>query len=84
MHVIFISVEHIEEFVAKGFRPALAIKGVPTLVKRCHKGRKVGYGCTYTCDQDMWIATFPIGYADGIWRCLTGKGYVIRDRTGEM
>jgi alanine racemase len=60
------------------------VKGTPTLVKRLVAGIQVGYGCTYTCETDERIATFPIGYADGLWRDLgEGKSYIIRDKTGE-
>lgn len=70
-------------FVELGFRPALSVRGTPTLVKRCAAGTKVGYACAYTCTDDEWIATFPIGYADGLWRQFGDIGtYIIRDKTG--
>lgn len=73
----------LDAFMEMGFRPALSVKGTPTLVKRLAAGIQVGYGCTYTCETDEWIATFPIGYADGLWRELgEGKSYIIRDKTG--
>jgi alanine racemase len=71
-------------FTEMGFRPALSVRGTPTLIKYCAAGTKVGYACTYTCPDDEWIATFPLGYADGLWRQLGELGtHVIRDRTGE-
>lgn len=74
----------LDAFVELGFRPALSVKATPTLVKKLSAGIKVGYGCTYTCETDEWIATFPIGYADGYWRELgEGKSYIIRDKTGD-
>ncbi|MCJ8008498.1 alanine racemase [Lederbergia wuyishanensis] len=52
-----------------------------THVKKLHVGEKVGYGADYTATKDEWIATLPIGYADGWIRKL--KGFeVIAD--GEM
>eukprot|EP00914_Ancora_sagittata_P000409 GHVO01001123.1.p1 GENE.GHVO01001123.1~~GHVO01001123.1.p1 ORF type:complete len:309 (-),score=27.63 GHVO01001123.1:372-1298(-) len=74
-----------DEFAAQGYRPALTVKGTPTLVK-CHpKGSKVGYNCTYECEEEgEWIAAFPLGFGDGFWRALGHeRGCVIRDKTGE-
>lgn len=34
-------------------------------VKLLPKGATISYGATYSCPQDEWIATLPIGYADG-------------------
>lgn len=74
----------LQAFVDMGFRPALSVRGTPTLVKFCSAGTKVGYACTYTCPRDEWIGTFPLGYADGVWRTLGEQGtHIIRDRTGE-
>jgi alanine racemase len=42
-------------------------------VKKLHKGEKVSYGATYEAGEDEWIATLPIGYADGWIRKLQGQ-----------
>lgn len=42
-------------------------------VKKLHKGEKVSYGVTYEAQEDEWIATLPIGYADGWIRKLQGQ-----------
>lgn len=55
-------------------RPAMTLKTVVSLVKTVKKGEKVSYGCTFTADRDMTVATVPIGYADGYLRALSGKG----------
>ncbi|MGG4490325.1 alanine racemase [Metabacillus idriensis] len=39
-------------------------------VKKISKGEKVSYGATYTAEEDEWIGTIPIGYADGWVRRL--------------
>jgi alanine racemase len=39
-------------------------------VKKISKGDKVSYGATYTAEEDEWIGTIPIGYADGWVRRL--------------
>jgi alanine racemase len=78
------TVTDVEAFAAQGYRPALQLKGTPTLVK-CHpQGAKVGYSCTYEVKEEHeWIAAFPLGYGDGFWRALGHeRGCIIRDKTG--
>lgn len=70
-------------FQSFGLRPAASIKGRPTLIKLLPPGTKVGYGCTYETADEEWIATFPVGYADGYWRHLSQRWFVVRDLTGE-
>lgn len=43
-----------------------------THVKKIPKGTKVGYGITYETPEDEYIATVPIGYADGLLRRSQG------------
>lgn len=56
------------------FKPALSLKSVVSNVKIIHKGTTVSYGRTFTADRDMYIATVPIGYADGYSRHLSEAG----------
>lgn len=44
-----------------------------THIKQVHEGESIGYGATYTATADEWIATVPIGYADGWIRKLQGQ-----------
>jgi len=37
------------------------------------EGGTIGYGGAYTATNNMKIATIPVGYADGLPRCLEGK-----------
>ena len=39
-------------------------------VKKLNKGDKVSYGATYEAENEQWIGTLPIGYADGWLRKL--------------
>ena len=39
-----------------------------TICKRVKKDETVGYGAIYTFDEDSWLNTLPIGYADGFLR----------------
>ena len=48
-----------------------------TFVKKLHKGDSVSYGATYTAQQDEWVATLPVGYADGYLRGLAGYHVLI-------
>lgn len=58
--------------------PSLDLKPVSSLVtsisfvKKLRAGESVSYGATYTAKEDEWLATLPIGYADGYPRSLTG------------
>ncbi|WP_453992214.1 alanine racemase [Bacillus nitroreducens] len=46
-------------------------------VKRITKGEKVSYGATFTADEDMWIGTVPVGYADGWLRKLQNTNILV-------
>lgn len=46
-------------------RPALELVSEVVYVKRVPAGQPISYGATYVTDKDTWIATVPIGYADG-------------------
>ena len=43
------------------------------MTKTVYKGESIGYGWTYTSDQDELIGTCPIGYADGLIRKNQGR-----------
>ena len=60
-----------------GIRPALSLKCAVSMVKDIHPGDTVGYGRTFRADRDMRVATLPVGYADGLNRGLSGKGFVL-------
>lgn len=63
--------------LAAGFRPALSLAGEVAFVKKVAAGEGVGYGLTWAPRNDTWIATLPIGYADGFSRLLSGKAHVL-------
>ncbi len=60
-----------------GLRPAVAFRSVLAQVKRMPAGAPVGYGATYLCREGQRIGILPVGYADGLPRCLQGEGYVL-------
>ncbi len=52
--------------------PALSLTSTIIYVKKLSAHETISYGATYTTSQEEWIATLPIGYADGCPRQLTG------------
>ena len=58
---------------ARQLEPALELISYVAAVKRARRGESVGYGRRFTAQRDTWIATLPIGYADGIRRALTNN-----------
>lgn len=58
-------------------KPVLSLKARIACVKQLHKDEAVGYGMTYRAEKEMRIAVVAIGYADGIPRELSNKGFVL-------
>ena len=50
------------------------------MIKKVSKGEKIGYGFTYTAPEDQYIATLPIGYADGFIRANQGRNVYINGK----
>lgn len=50
------------------------------MVKVVPKGEKIGYGMTYKTEEDEYIATIPIGYADGFIRANQGRNVYINGK----
>jgi alanine racemase len=46
-------------------QPAMTMKSKLLAVNRHRRGDQIGYGNTFTCDDDMTIAVVACGYADG-------------------
>ena len=53
--------------------PALELSSYVAAVKPAAAGESVGYGRRFVAQSETWIATLPIGYADGIRRALTNN-----------
>ncbi|AHI55384.1 alanine racemase [Listeria ivanovii] len=53
-------------------KPALALYTEMVHVKELAPGDSVSYGATYTATEKEWVATLPIGYADGLIRHYSG------------
>ncbi len=62
---------------ALGLRPALTWRSRVTFVKRVAAGESVSYGHHHYLDRDTWLATVPVGYADGYPRVLSSRADVL-------
>ncbi|MDR3566055.1 MAG: alanine racemase [Negativicutes bacterium] len=58
-------------------RPAMSLKSRIVYIKQVPAGTDISYGCTYTTDRQTYIATLPLGYADGYSRLLSNKAHVL-------
>jgi alanine racemase len=56
-----------------GLEPALELSSYVAAVKRAAPGESAGYGRRFVAERDTWLATVPIGYADGVRRALTNN-----------
>ncbi len=53
--------------------PVMTLKSRVCAVTHHKKGDTISYGRTWTAPRDCTLAVLPIGYADGLQRCLSGK-----------
>jgi alanine racemase len=56
-----------------GLRPAMTLKCSVALVRPVKAGEGVSYGHTWIAEHDTTLALLPIGYADGVFRNLSGR-----------
>ena len=61
----------------QGIAPALTWKSAISMVKEVHVGETIGYGCSFTVTKESRIATVTTGYADGLNRNLSDRGFVL-------
>ncbi|MDZ4242857.1 MAG: alanine racemase, partial [Candidatus Omnitrophota bacterium] len=54
-------------------KPVMSVKTRAIFVKHIPKGAGVSYGHTFVAKRRMTVATLPIGYQDGYFRCLSNK-----------
>ena len=62
-----------------GLEPALELTSYVAALKPIAPGQSAGYGRRFIAERPTWIATLPIGYADGIRRALTNNCDVLID-----
>ncbi|MGG6310919.1 alanine racemase [Paenibacillus macerans] len=58
-------------------RQAMQLKTKIAALHRIEPGRTVGYSRTYRAPSERITATIPIGYADGLSRALSNRGYAM-------
>jgi alanine racemase len=58
-------------------KPGLSFITRVAFLKKITAGTSIGYGRTWFAPQDTWIATLPVGYADGFNRLLSNRGRVL-------
>ena len=61
----------------KGFEPVMTVKTKISYIKELPAEVTIGYGRTHTLNRPSLVATLPIGYADGVSRRLSNKGYML-------
>ena len=54
-------------------KPVMELLTHVVFIKKIKKGDSVSYGRTWVSEKDTYIATLPIGYADGLPRSLSSK-----------
>src|SRR5688500_2624417 len=57
--------------------PAIALKARVAYVKQLQAGESAGYNRAYIAKAPVWIATLPVGHADGLPR-IAAKGGRVR------
>ena len=61
----------------EGLKPVLSLKSKVVFIKKVPKNTPISYCSTFRTKKPSWIATIPIGYADGYSRLLSNNGRVI-------
>lgn len=56
-----------------GLIPAMTVKCPVALVRPVRAGEGVSYGHDWIADRDTNLGLMPIGYADGVFRALSGR-----------
>ena len=57
-------------------KEAMSVKALVARVQKLSQGTTIGYGGTYRLSKDTYVATIPVGYADGYNRRLSNKGLI--------
>ncbi len=58
-------------------RPAVALRARVAYVKKLAAGTSAGYNRAFMTARDTWVATLPVGHADG-WPRVAAKGARVR------
>lgn len=58
-------------------KPAVSWFSQIVYLKTVEPGTSIGYGRAFVAKKKMFVATLPLGYADGFWFSLAKKGFVL-------
>ena len=58
-------------------KPGLSFLTRVSFIKKVTAGTSIGYGRTWVAPHDTYIATLPVGYADGFNRLFSNRGRVL-------
>lgn len=61
-------------------KQAMTLETEVVHIKQLPANESISYGATYTTTQEEWIATLPIGYADGLTRDFQGFTVLVGDK----
>ena len=61
------------------FRNVATVRAPIVQIRTVKAGDSVGYGATYVAQHDTRIAILAAGYADGVFRALSGRGSLVID-----
>ena len=80
---------HVREASPVSLHPALSWKARLISLRQAVPGESVSYGRTHTVDEPTWLATLPVGYADGYPRALSNQsealiGGIRRQQVGSV
>lgn len=58
-------------------KPIMTVKSKILDIRRLPKGVPISYGRTFVTERDSLIGVVPVGYADGYFRSLSNRAYMI-------
>jgi alanine racemase len=76
--------KEMEPLVPFSLHEAFSLHSRLVQVKKVQKGEKVSYGATYEANEEEWIGTLPIGYADGWIRRLQGQEVLVDGKRAKI
>lgn len=76
--------QEMKELLPYPLKEAMALKTKIVHVKRMEPNESVSYGATYKTSEEEWIATLPVGYADGWIRKLQGQDVLVQEKKAEI
>ncbi len=71
--------KEIEDEFPFALKEAFSLRSKIIHVKEVNSNEGISYGATYKAEGKEWIATIPVGYADGWLRQNSNNGYVLVD-----